>query len=275
VTHKELTAEGFRIEWGKLSWLVAIHLISLATMVATTQQVFATPAIIIALVWWWLSNTAIGAGYHRYFSHPTHEARWPVQVFYLLFGAGSFQGTAIRWARQHRAHHAFSDSPRDPYSVVRGFWWAHMWWIAYRTPYAAQWNQPRDLTRSRLVMWQERFYIIVAVFGGLILPTLVGWYFGCPWQTLCLAGFLRITAQLHQVGCVNSIAHWFGKQPSLLSSARNGSWWLAILGFGENAGHGDHHLRQNNYRIDPRWFGFDPGKWFIDSMCILRLAHVR
>jgi len=273
VTHKELTAEGYRIDWGNATWLAALHIAAMATLVAMAHESFATPAYIIGLVWWWLSNTAIGAGYHRFFSHPTHKARWPVQIFYLLLGGGSFQGPARRWADQHRAHHAFSDEARDPYSVRRGFWWAHLWWIVYRSPYAKQWHKSLDLSQSRLVLWQERFYIRVAVFGGLVLPTLVGWYFGCPWQTLLVAGPLRIAVQLHQVGCVNSIAHWFGEQTSLLSSARNGSWWLAVLGFGENARHADHHLHQNNYRIDPDWFGFDPGKWFIETASTLGLAY--
>jgi len=33
------------------------------------------------------------------------------------------------WARDHRAHHRWSDTPKDPYGVDKGLFWAHMGWL--------------------------------------------------------------------------------------------------------------------------------------------------
>lgn len=42
-------------------------------------------------------------------------------------------GSARIWAALHRCHHQFTDDPeRDPYSIKRGFLWAHWGWLLKR-----------------------------------------------------------------------------------------------------------------------------------------------
>ena len=43
---------------------------------------------------------------HRLFAHRAYPGYGALRLFYLLFGAGSFQGPALRWASDHRNHHA-------------------------------------------------------------------------------------------------------------------------------------------------------------------------
>lgn len=271
MTRAESKTEGFTINWGILAWLVGVHIVGMATLVAIVYDQFATSALVIGAIWWWLSNTAIGAGYHRCFAHPTHQARWPLKLFYLIFGAGSFQGPAMLWSERHRLHHADTDKHNDPYSVSRGFWWAHIGWVYHHSPYDTRRHRPADLMRSRLVVWQEKLHVPAAVFGGLVLPTLVGWYFGCPWQTLLLAGPARLVVQYHQTFAVNSVSHWFG-QPSR-TSAKDGGTLVALVTFGEGGKHGRHHNSPGSHMIDPRWYSFDPGKWFIEAASAAGLAY--
>jgi len=46
-----------------------------------------------------------------------------------LGGAAAFQGSAKWWCRNHRAHHRYTDTDKDPYNARRGFFYAHMGWI--------------------------------------------------------------------------------------------------------------------------------------------------
>ena len=84
---------------------------------------------IIFVAFYLASGLSITAGYHRLFSHRTHKAAWPLKLFYALFGAAAFQNSAIKWCSDHRRHHLKTDKEEDPYSVTRGFFWAHIGWV--------------------------------------------------------------------------------------------------------------------------------------------------
>ena len=61
------------------------------------------PALFLVL--YSLVGLSITAGYHRCFSHRSYECAWIVQVFYAIFGAMSFQNSALWWSAGHRRHH--------------------------------------------------------------------------------------------------------------------------------------------------------------------------
>ena len=85
--------------------------------------------ISIFFVMYLLSGISITAGYHRLFSHRSHTASWPLRLFYAIFGAAAFQNSIINWCNDHRMHHLKTDTDEDPYSIIRGFFWAHMGWV--------------------------------------------------------------------------------------------------------------------------------------------------
>ena len=62
--------------------------------------------------------TALGveAGLHRYFTHRSFDASEPVKVFLGVAGSMAAQGPVIFWVANHRLHHAFADTDRDPHS---------------------------------------------------------------------------------------------------------------------------------------------------------------
>ena len=83
----------------------------------------------------------------------------------LLFGAATFEESALKWSSQHRQHHRFTDTEHDPYGVNRGFWHAHIGWIMFwrhRTNY----DNVKDLRRSRLVSHQHDHHAWWSVGGG-------------------------------------------------------------------------------------------------------------
>ena len=148
------------------------------------------------------------------FSHRAYRASPPVRWFLLAFGAAAFQNSALAWSADHRDHHADTDGPGDPYSVTRGLWWAHMGWMFRSRPGSAAPEQRlKDLAKYRSIRFQHRWYALVAIGFGLVLPTLVAWTWGDPWGGLLVAGALRAVVVLQGTFCVNSLAHYWGARP--------------------------------------------------------------
>lgn len=71
-------------------------------------------------------------GYHRCFAHKAYDAHWILKLFWLCAGAAAVQGSARWWAYGHRAHHRYTDTEKDPYNSVRGFWYAHIGWLVLK-----------------------------------------------------------------------------------------------------------------------------------------------
>ena len=214
---------------------------------------------------------SICAGYHRFFSHRSYEASAAVQIFYAIFGAMAAQNSILWWSSSHRIHHQYVDRDWDPYSIKRGFWWAHILWIFYRhdAPDAA--SNAADLLENPIVQWQDRWYRVILVVGGFGLPTLVGAMFGDPLAGLLWGGFLRL-AVIHQTTFfVNSLAHYVGKPTYNAEVSARDNWAVALLTLGEGY-HSFHHRFPADFRNGVRWFHWDPAKWFIATLGAMRLA---
>ena len=217
-----------------------------------------------------LSCVAIIPGYHRYFSHRTYRASRPLEIFYLLMAPAGFHQSALVWASEHRDHHKYSDTDRDPYSIRGGFWWAQIGWILHGRTRARFENVP-DLIDDPMVRWQHRYWLPLGIAVGAGLPTLIGLAFGRPFGGFLWGGLLRLVIFQHCTFLINSAAHTFGKRPySDKQTARN-AWWLDFFTFGEGH-HNFHHAFPGDYRIGHQPWHFDPAKWWIATMGFFRQA---
>jgi stearoyl-CoA desaturase (Delta-9 desaturase) len=72
-------------------------------------------------------GTTIGS--HRLFTHKTFKANKPLKLAILFCQTMAGQEPILRWARDHRVHHKFTDTNADPYNSRRGFFFAHMGWL--------------------------------------------------------------------------------------------------------------------------------------------------
>src|SRR6478609_2960026 len=72
---------------------------------------------VLFLLMWTAVGISTTAGYHRLFTHRAYEASWPVRLFFLLFGAASWEASAWRWTMDHHKHHRYVDTERDPYNI--------------------------------------------------------------------------------------------------------------------------------------------------------------
>ena len=222
------------------------------------------------VVFFAVNNMTITAGYHRYFSHLSYEAHPLAELFIMLIGAGAFQGSILQWCTDHRRHHRKVDSDEDPYSISKGFLYAHLTWMFYEDPNAGP--APKDLTSSKLVMFQAKHYAAVAGFMGFVMPGLCAWALGLGfWGGVLIPGLLRIVMTQHSTFLINSAAHVFGRQPYSDKHSARDSIIMAFLTFGEGY-HNYHHTFQLDYRNGIRWYHWDPTKWAIRSAAIIGLA---
>jgi stearoyl-CoA desaturase (delta-9 desaturase) len=215
----------------------------------------------LAAIWFLLCMFSTTGGYHRLFAHRTYHGSAPLRLFYLLFGAASGQASAATWSADHRTHHANTDEDLDPYNIKKGFWWAHVGWLFWRTP-APDRTNVADLLKDPLVRFQDRHYLSLLLAVGFLLPTLIASAWGDAAGGLLLAGFLRLLVQYHSTFAINSVAHTIGRRPYSTAVSARDSFITAILTLGEGY-HNYHHRFPGDYRNGIRFFHFDPTKWWI------------
>lgn len=231
---------------------------------------FEIKTYIFAFIFALLTNLSITAGYHRLYSHRSYEVHPIVEWIYLFIASSAFQGSAIKWSSDHRVHHSFVDSEKDPYSIKKGFWYAHLTWMFFkdsvdRTPHAP------DLEKKTLLAFQHRHYVPLAIFTGFLFPTLVASLWGDALGGFLLAGLARIVLTQQSTFFVNSLCHTLGKQTYCKIISAKDSWFVALLTHGEGY-HNFHHKFQIDYRNGIKWYQWDPTKWLIQLLSFFNLA---
>ena len=277
----------YRIEWVTSIFLIGTALLSLTVVpwfLWTQYHLEAGApgkvqgwAFIWALFVFYYYATGFGItlGYHRLFSHLSFKAKWPVKLFVLLFGAASFENSALDWSADHRIHHKHVDEDEDPYDISKGFFYAHIGWLLFRLKPKPPVTNVKDLEADPLVMWQHRYVQWIGFVVGFVTPTLLGWAWGyfngyeSPWMTalaaFLIAGLLRTVVVQQGTFCINSLCHMVGRRPYSTSHSARDSASVALLTFGEGY-HNYHHEFQHDYRNGVKPWQFDPTKWIIWSL---------
>ena len=215
----------------------------------------------------------IGSGYHRLWSHRAYEAHWVMRLYLAIVGGMTIQNSILVWCIRHRFHHRYVDNnDKDPYSIGRGFWFAHVGWMLkdYESG-NLDWSVVPDLERDPIVAWQHKYYWPLVMITNIALPLLLGWMVGDILGVLLLAGILRLVVSHHVTFFINSLAHMWGSRPYTDENTARDNWFLAIVTYGEGY-HNFHHLFQSDYRNGIRWWQYDINKWFIKSCSWLGLA---
>ena len=265
----------------KINWLNSIFLFAtpiFALVGIILHWIYFSPPglleLIVFVCLYFACGLSITVGYHRLFSHRSHKAKWPLVLFYSIFGAGSFQNSIIEWCSDHRRHHKMTDSEDDPYSASRGFWYSHIGWILLEEEnFTNDFSNVKDLQESKIIMWQHRNVFLIGALSGLILPAIIGLAVGGISGALgCFvwAGLARVVFVHHGTFLINSAAHIWGTQPYSEENSSRDSFWLAFLTFGEGY-HNFHHTFQADYRNGHKWYHMDPSKWWIQSFKYLGL----
>ena len=216
------------------------------------------------------TNLSITAGYHRLFAHRSYETNALARFLLLVVGSSAFQGSALKWSSDHRRHHAFIDTDKDPYSIEKGFWFAHMGWLFLKSSVDLEIKAP-DLEKDPMIKNQDRYYLVWSILSGFLVPLLIGWLVGAPLAGLIILGSLRIFFTQQSTFFVNSLCHTLGKQTYSKEISARDSVIVAFLTHGEGY-HNFHHQFQYDYRNGIKWYHWDPTKWVILVMRVLGWA---
>ena len=270
---KESQADLQKLNWLNIAFLLTspvVAIVGLVWWIAAGH--FSWLTVALTLVFGLLTGVGITAGYHRLFSHRSFEAPWPVRLALILLGGAGFEGSVWEWCVDHRKHHNHVDGEKDPYSIVRGFWHAHILWLFYKGPPPKPESGCRDLWRDPLVRFQHSFYVPLAIIVSLLLPAAIASLWGDFFGGLLVAGAFRFFVNQHFTFAINSVCHCFGRQTYSTNHSARDNWLTAFFTYGEGY-HNFHHEFPGDYRNGVRFYHWDPTKWVILALDWLGLAR--
>ena len=229
--------------------------------------VWQEPALFV--FFWIFTGLGITVGYHRLFSHRSFKAHTILEWLLAISGAAALENSALKWCSDHRRHHKQLDTDKDPYSITKGFFHAHIGWILEDNPDLI--DKVKDLEAKAAIRFQYKYYVPLFAVFGIVLPVALGALWGRPLGALFWGVLLRITLVHHFTYFINSLCHYIGKKPYDHKSTSRDTWYISFLTFGEGF-HNYHHKFQWDYRNGIRWFDFDPSKWLIWGLSKIGLA---
>ncbi|KAH9880153.1 stearoyl-CoA 9-desaturase [Plenodomus biglobosus] len=253
-----------KINWLNTSLVVLIPLYGIYLACSTPLTL---PTLLWSVAYYAMTAFGITGGYHRLWSHRCYSARLPLRVFLAFTGAGAIQGSIRWWSANHRAHHRWTDTAKDPYSVMRGLLFSHIgWMVLHNDPKVKGRTDVSDLDSDPVVVFQHRHYGKCLLVAAWIFPCVVaglGW--GDWWGGLVYAGLIRACFVQQATFCVNSLAHWIGEQPFDDRRSPRDHVLTALVTMGEGY-HNFHHEFPSDYRNAIIWYQYDPTKWLIYAM---------
>ena len=226
---------------------VVVHLLCFAAIWSgVTWQ-----SLTLCIALYWVRFFAIGAGYHRYFSHRAYSTSRIFQFFLAFLAQTSAQKSVLWWAAKHRHHHLHSDTEQDVHSPRhKGFLYSHVGWIFNRRHAKTDLVKIDDFARYPELMWLHRLELAPAVALGVVCFLIDGWsglVVGFFWSTVLL---------YHATFCINSLAHVCGSKRYVTGDDSRNNWLLAFFTMGEGW-HNNHHAYQSSVRQGFRWWEID------------------
>lgn len=261
-----------KICWPVFSFLLGYHVF----LIVALPLYFLSHTPSASLLWIsaslvFLSGLGITSGYHRLYSHCSYKTKPFIEAVLLFFTSLATQGSALRWCHDHRLHHAFVDTDKDPYSVKKGLFHAHMLWMFFESPEIDP-KVVSDLMRNKLIMFQHKYYVSCMLVSNAIVFLAVGWLLGDYLGAFLFSWWVRLFFLHHTTWCINSIAHYWGTQWYSQEHSAVDNYLISLLTYGEGY-HNYHHTFAQDYRNGIHWYHFDPAKWLIWVLYKMGLAY--
>ncbi|RSL79273.1 Acyl-CoA desaturase [Fusarium floridanum] len=260
-----------KVDWLNTTFVIFIPAIGLISSYWIPLHPYTA---IFSAIYYFNTGLGITAGYHRLWSHHSFKATLPLQIYLAAMGAGAVEGSIRWWVKAHRAHHRYTDTDQDPYSVNKGFLYSHLGWMVMKqNPKRLGRTDISDLNEDPVVIWQHCHFLSSVLVMAIVFPMFVcglGWG---DWSGgFVYAGILRIFTVQQATFCVNSLAHWLGDQPFDDRRSPRDHFITALITLGEGY-HNFHHEFPSDYRNTIEWWQYDPTKWAIIVWEFLGLAY--
>ena len=223
-------------------------------------------ALVICVTLYWLRIFAIGAGYHRLFSHRAYSTSRAFQFLLAFLSQSTAQKSVLWWASKHRHHHLHSDTAHDVHSPRhKGFLYSHVGWIFDRKHDRPDMAKVPDLARHPELMWLHKYELAPAVILAVVCFLAAGW-------SGLVVGFLWSTVLVyHATFCINSLAHVQGSKRYVTGDDSRNNWLLALFTMGEGW-HNNHHAFQSSVRQGFKWWEIDPTYYILRGLSWLGIV---
>ncbi len=248
--------------WGNIVFFAVTTLVGLiGTAVYIYHYGVTGSEIALCVFFVVITPLSITVGYHRLFAHAAYKTNAVIRSLLLFFGAAAFEQSALEWSSQHQDHHRYVDTDRDPYSIKKGFFYAHIGWMLF-WHHETDYDNVKGLAKDPLIRHQHRYYMVWAILAGIVTPLFIGALTGHLLGALLMSVCLRLAVVHHCTFFINSICHMFGRSTYDIYATAKDNWFIAFLTFGEGY-HNFHHRFAGDYRNGVRWYQWDPSKWII------------
>ena len=228
--------------WAPIT-LLAGQLIAQVTAIASLFLFpWTLPTALIALFVYCSIMLGITMGYHRYYSHRAFKMPKWIEYYLLFFAHIMMVGPAITWVANHREHHKYVDTEKDPHSPhYRG------WLMAYFGQVLIDINFKfvKDLLKDNLHRMQVKYYWHVVGVWALLLAIIDPYALLYAW--LIPAGFAKLIGSL-----VFTFSHRGKKAHS--------DTWVGIITLGEGF-HEAHHVNARTALWHPLDLGGQLIRW--------------
>jgi stearoyl-CoA desaturase (Delta-9 desaturase) len=223
-------------------------------------------ALVICVTLYWLRIFAIGAGYHRLFSHRAYSTSRAFQFVLAFLSQSSAQKSVLWWASKHRHHHLHSDTGLDVHSPRhKGLLYSHVGWIFDRKHDTPDMAKVPDLVRHPELVWLHKYELAPAIILAVVCFLAAGW-------SGLVVGFLWSTVLVyHATFCINSLAHVQGRKRYVTGDDSRNNWLLALFTMGEGW-HNNHHAFQSSVRQGFKWWEIDPTYYILRALSWLGIV---
>lgn len=231
--------------------------------------------LVVFTVTYLLFGFGITVGFHRLLTHGSFKTHRWLRLTMAVLGSAAVEGPVIEWVATHRKHHRFSDAEGDPHSphvghgtgfrgALRGLFYAHIGWVFRDAEVADENRYAKDLLADPLMRRVDQLFL-AWVLVGLVFPFALGWALtgtviggltGMLW-----GGAVRIFVLHHVTFSVNSLCHFFGRQPYETGDHSRNLAWLALPTMGESW-HNNHHAFPTSARHGLR-------RWELDGSAVV------
>jgi stearoyl-CoA desaturase (delta-9 desaturase) len=209
--------------------------------------------VVVLAVMFVATGLGVTVGFHRLLTHRAFKTTPAVRVTLAILGSAAIEGPVISWVADHRKHHTYADQIGDPHSphqhghglrgALRGLAHAHVGWLFVHTHRGRKTRYAPDLLADRHVAFVDRTFLVWAA-GGFVVAFGLGALIGGSWERgltgMLWGGLVRMLLLHHVTYSINSLCHFFGRQPFDTGDESRNLAWLAPLSFGESW-HNAHH----------------------------------
>jgi stearoyl-CoA desaturase (Delta-9 desaturase) len=225
--------------------------------------------LLLAALSFYLRTFGWEGGHHRYFAHRSFKTGRIFQTVLACLGASSGQRGPLWWACHHRAHHRYSDTPRDPHTPVgKGRLYAYLGWIFDKQYCDTDLDEAKDFAKYPELVWINKYHYVFPylLLAGLYAlgrwTTLLGydaglaavvWGFFVP-TFVSLQGSLLVNAFAH--GYSQDAKGWFSYRSYRTSDTSRNNWLLSFISLGASW-HNNHHRYMNSATTGFRWWELD------------------